>query len=171
MRITKYFGQTMPVTICLMAYRVHTIIFKDGRDYESGLQHIRSELLYVIHCLKINIESMQKYKCREQIYKVLILTLMMFHKSSFSGIGTFRQSKYVIGTISLASTPSNDDSFTEFGPTGWFLSLISISSGASKLLVSAHLVGPLHFFLIISADACVEGSSPSMLISSWHVCS
>ena len=118
MRIKKSFGQTIPVIICLISYRMHTIIFKDRRDYEFGLQHIRSELLYVIHCLKINIESMQKYKRREQIYKVLILTLMMFLKSSFSGIGTFRQSKYVIGTISLASTPSNDDSFTEFGPTG-----------------------------------------------------
>ena len=171
MRITKSFGQTMPVIVYLMAYIMHTITFKDRRDYEFGLEHIRTELLYVIHCLKINIESMQKYKCREQRYKVLILTLMMFHKSSFSGIEAFRQSKYMIGTISLASTPINDDSFTVFRPTGWFLSLISISSRASKLLMFAHLVGPLHFFFTVLVDACVEGSSPSMLISSCNDCS
>jgi len=158
------------MTNFFMSYRVQTIIFKYGRHYEFGLQYIRSELLDVIHCLKINIENMQKYKCREQIFKCQMLTLMMFHKSSFSGFGTFRQSKYVIGTISLASTPSNEVSVTKFGPIGWFLSLIWISSFSSKLLISAHLVGPLHFFLIVLVDACVEGSTPSIIISWWHDC-
>ena len=63
--IIVFFSQTVPMIVSFMSYRVQTIIFKYGRNYDFGLQHIRSVLLDVIHCLKINIQNMKEYKCRE----------------------------------------------------------------------------------------------------------
>jgi len=57
---TIFFGQSISMTIFLMANGFHTIFFKDQRDYEFFLQHTRIAFLDVIHGLKINFEIIQK---------------------------------------------------------------------------------------------------------------
>ena len=116
------------------------------------------------------IPIMQKYKCKKKVYKCIKLALMTPHNSSFILFETFLQSDFVIGTISLLSTPSSGVNFIEFGPMGWFLSLIWISIFSFKLLKLSHLVGPLHFFLTFVVNTCVEGSSTSILICWCHDC-